>query len=505
MNFDKLKQTLILPSWAAVFFLTVFSLFLPIYFGTKNFIFFDRSTVLDGAWRILLGQVPYRDFSIYFGPLLFYLQALFFKMFGITLFSGVLHAAVMNSVATLLTFWGVRRFLGVSTGSAWAAAVLTAFWFYTPISWPWFEQTGYLLLMASFLMAWTGNPISLAFSGGLCALTVLCKADIAIVSTCAMLGLLYFFHPPSGDNFKKNLFLFLGGYFFVLGLWLIFLLGTGSLHGAWFNLVVRPSQLGRFHRLLDLPRNLFLRPALIVLFLGTFFGVTLFLKQPLSKNRPAYGLLIILSLAQIFCRQLSSVVSHAHLVFLGWMWLILKEGFKERRILMGILWCFFVYGGWKVSSERLALYDSHPAFHQEFAMISAPEFKHIQIQKGFAEDLEELLTWGQKELRPEDRVLVLPSMSVLYFVWKKEPPHPFLFLDAGYSISRRLGDEEVLIHSIQSHKPKWLILESKKQVSDVSLEELFDYFPRFYDYLRQVYVPTQSLSGYSILKWKGDP
>ena len=39
--------------------------------------------IFDGGWRILSGQVPYKDFLMAFGPLTFVMQAVAFKLFGV--------------------------------------------------------------------------------------------------------------------------------------------------------------------------------------------------------------------------------------------------------------------------------------------------------------------------------------------------------------------------------------------------------------------------------------
>src|ERR1017187_4797074 len=66
---------------------------------------FDQSMMFDGAWRILSGQVPFKDFIMAFGPVSFAIQALFFKIFGVTWTTMVLAAAaavsVMRSMALL--------------------------------------------------------------------------------------------------------------------------------------------------------------------------------------------------------------------------------------------------------------------------------------------------------------------------------------------------------------------------------------------------------------------
>ncbi len=46
---------------------------------------FDEGIYVDGARRILAGQVPYRDFFIVMGPGTFWLQALALRALGMTL------------------------------------------------------------------------------------------------------------------------------------------------------------------------------------------------------------------------------------------------------------------------------------------------------------------------------------------------------------------------------------------------------------------------------------
>ena len=47
----------------------------------------DEGIYLDGARRILAGQMPYRDFFVLTGPGTFWNVAVFFKLFGVSLAS----------------------------------------------------------------------------------------------------------------------------------------------------------------------------------------------------------------------------------------------------------------------------------------------------------------------------------------------------------------------------------------------------------------------------------
>src|SRR5215471_19940023 len=70
--------------------------------GHRGLFIMDQSIVFDGAWRVFQGQVPYRDFISAFPPVAFFLQALFFRIAGVSFSAMVLSAAVLNALATLL-------------------------------------------------------------------------------------------------------------------------------------------------------------------------------------------------------------------------------------------------------------------------------------------------------------------------------------------------------------------------------------------------------------------
>ncbi|MFN2531226.1 MAG: hypothetical protein ABR555_08015 [Pyrinomonadaceae bacterium] len=72
-------------------------------------VLWDLSYVLESAYRIALGDVPYRDFPFPFPPLTFFIQAGLIKLTGRVFFHHVIYCAVMNAMATLLTWRIVLR------------------------------------------------------------------------------------------------------------------------------------------------------------------------------------------------------------------------------------------------------------------------------------------------------------------------------------------------------------------------------------------------------------
>lgn len=113
--------------------------------GHRGLFMLDQSIVFDGAWRMVQGQVPYRDFVMPFGPVTFALCALMFRVAGVDFSTLVLTAALMSLLATALALrasWLLTKGSGALTL---LGGGMTAVWFQAPFGTPWMEQTGFLM------------------------------------------------------------------------------------------------------------------------------------------------------------------------------------------------------------------------------------------------------------------------------------------------------------------------------------------------------------------------
>jgi hypothetical protein len=58
--------------WIGAYVLTAIVAGVVVWFvGHRGIFFYDQSGIFDGAWRILQGQVIYRDFYVPYGPVIF--------------------------------------------------------------------------------------------------------------------------------------------------------------------------------------------------------------------------------------------------------------------------------------------------------------------------------------------------------------------------------------------------------------------------------------------------
>jgi 4-amino-4-deoxy-L-arabinose transferase-like glycosyltransferase len=84
----------------------------------------DEGIILQGAQRILQGEVLYRDFFSFFTPGSYYLPALLFKIFGSSMLVARTALALYGSILAVVSFLLARRVCGRSVALA-AAALVT--------------------------------------------------------------------------------------------------------------------------------------------------------------------------------------------------------------------------------------------------------------------------------------------------------------------------------------------------------------------------------------------
>jgi hypothetical protein len=124
--------------------LFLFGFALCLHHGRVGLMPLDQSIVFDGAWRLLCGQVPFRDFGTPAGLAPIALQALLFGAFGVSWFVYCLHAAIFNGLFCVLAFRLLRRpSTGPSAGSCSTPPSASPTWSSTPSSslWRWFWRS----------------------------------------------------------------------------------------------------------------------------------------------------------------------------------------------------------------------------------------------------------------------------------------------------------------------------------------------------------------------------
>lgn len=121
-------------------------------YGRIGYMPLDQSIIFDGGWRLLSGQVPFRDFSAPHGMVPSLIQAACFSLFGVSWTVYCAHAAVVNGLFAAAAYAVLRS----SGGSRWIAgihALVAGVVFYPPFGVPYSDQHAWFFTLVLLLLA----------------------------------------------------------------------------------------------------------------------------------------------------------------------------------------------------------------------------------------------------------------------------------------------------------------------------------------------------------------
>ncbi len=87
-----------------------FSISINQYFGYQGICPIDSFWFFNSGYDVLNGYYPFKDYWTIAGPFISYVQALFFKVFGVSWFSYVLHASIFNFIIAGSTYYTLSKF-----------------------------------------------------------------------------------------------------------------------------------------------------------------------------------------------------------------------------------------------------------------------------------------------------------------------------------------------------------------------------------------------------------
>lgn len=262
-------------------FLFAFAVGSGLHYGRVGFMPLDHSVVFDGGWRILCGQVPFRDFTFPYGLVTYLMQAFFFKVLGVNWFAYCLHAALLNGLFCLSVF-SILRLLRATFFIAYFYALLSALLFYPPVGCPFMDNHAFFFSLIALNLAIlcretrrTVTRVGIWFAiPGVALLGYLSKQIPTLFVVPIILVILYADAVGSRSVRKMGIVLSLGA---------VFSIGALSLVAHTFDVdysLVRlysfslPSELGE-KRISDLPFWILLRDA--VIFALVYLPVLLYL------------------------------------------------------------------------------------------------------------------------------------------------------------------------------------------------------------------------------------
>ena len=80
-------------------------LFSNFYYGLRGIFPIDSFLIFNSGYNVINGDHPFKDYWSITGPLLDYLQALFFSILGVNWYTYVFHAAFLNTIFSITVFY----------------------------------------------------------------------------------------------------------------------------------------------------------------------------------------------------------------------------------------------------------------------------------------------------------------------------------------------------------------------------------------------------------------
>ena len=131
--------------------LLVFSIAFNQYYGHVGVFPLDSFIIFNSGYDFLNGYYPFKDYWTITGPLLDLLQAIFFKIFGVSWFSYVLHASIFNSIIVLSTFYTLEKF-ELNLDSCFLYSLLVASLTYPIVGTPFMDHHSAILSMVGLFI-----------------------------------------------------------------------------------------------------------------------------------------------------------------------------------------------------------------------------------------------------------------------------------------------------------------------------------------------------------------
>jgi 4-amino-4-deoxy-L-arabinose transferase-like glycosyltransferase len=503
--------------------------------GHRGIYLYDESTVFDGGWRIVQGQVMYRDFYAPYGPVVFWLQAQFFRLIGVTFTSMVVAGGVVNAIAVMCVIWLVRRLAPEPAHrfTAVASGFVTALWFGAPSGILWYEQTAICFnLIASALVLETGFrsewaiPYLRIAAGCSLALSVLSKQSAGVVLSPVPLVIALLTSAPDWRRMLMALSQVLGGILLICILFTAWLLLASSVEGFWQSVVVMSRSLGTqrlalIHSTADLfllrKTWPFIRAAVATL------GVCAIAPRVLLRRRNAVilslliGYVILQNLfAEITFNDVENSVPYIGLLNAS-AFILLTQIFwtatpypvvKWIKRFVPILAALVLFGrssmnAWRIDEERIVQqFDASTTFAEPLHVKSAsrvlwaePTFLYSNsgTSRVTGQDFDDLNAWLEKSQR---NFFVFSNSSLLYGLQHRVSPQPWVLLEPDHSFRSADFDRvsSVIVSSLRKNHVTAVVLEGPLFENDPVLLNMSS----LHDWILREFRMEEQFGGYQI-------
>jgi 4-amino-4-deoxy-L-arabinose transferase-like glycosyltransferase len=422
----------------------------------------DEGIYLDAAERILHGQKPYVDFFGYMSPGSFWMQALAFRLFGVTLAAGRVLVILYIALECSLVYWLIERFASRAAGIVTALLFLafqTADASMITAQHRW--DSGAFALASIAICVAAGNQRGrLVASGFLIACAALATPSVALVAVVTLAWLLW----PGGQRMRAVWYVLgiaVAGTSAVVALWLTGILPAFLQQLQWLsrnysvvNVMHYGSIIGGYGPLFegagpwDLPFRfgvVFCLALPAVLPVVALAGGAMFWAQrkpgaePLRNAIPYFLLSVVALVASTYPR--SDVAHLAYVAALPYA----VAGILVYRLLPARprAWLTISIAVWA------ALFAWQIQLPSRLRPLHTPA-GDVRASADEARGVDELLS----RVRPHQSLFVYPYKPLLYFITQTENPTRYPYLAPGMMTGE---DARLALSELQASPPEWVL------------------------------------------------
>jgi hypothetical protein len=192
----------------------------------------------EGAYRLYLGQMPFRDFSLPMGYGYWVIPAVFFKIFG-PYFASLIKAQVFINLVGVITFRSILKTLNIKPVIVLMSVIVFCFSYVSFNFWPWYNNVVFIFEMVAlyFLLqgilktegwkTWSNLAVSAFFT----FFSIFTKQDIGGLAFLTAYGILSY--NAWVDRSMKKFLAFTGAFVLTAAAFVLPLLKYDFLY--WFN------------------------------------------------------------------------------------------------------------------------------------------------------------------------------------------------------------------------------------------------------------------------------
>lgn len=442
----------------------------------------DEGIILQAAERVLRGQVPYRDFFLFYTPGSVYIQAALFKLFGDSFAVARTAVAVIGAVSATVAYCLARRVCsrnislfaaGLTTGLSvtfrfvvvhnWYSTVLAILTTYAAVrflesdSKSWAFATGSLV----FLVVWIEQSKGLALCGGLVlgySILHISKAKLLSASSLValVLGFLWLWPPTllyfGWQHALRPMFQDL--------LWPIYHYGHANHvfygHVSWGNDVLQ--NLWRDSTLTKLWESLALSPLILVPALplaGVAWLIYVVWKLRVKKELPGqaayYVLVSAISASLLVCILMVRTDVTAFMYETPFWYVILAWSLQKRdtrfQLLQRLRPAVLVY---------VCLAFGIMSFDLVLTVNGANARSDTRRGVIFTDKKDAVIQALQTRIPPKDELLVFPYAPLYNYLTATYSPSSLDFFQPGMNTHEQAS---AIVESLSANNTRWVLFE----------------------------------------------